>query len=78
MRSCLVAGVTPRLQKVNNRPSGYETDMFQAGGVMPTIVTQAEMKMLAGQQEHVSPTFKPSTFNLLRLTTSRRSGARTN
>jgi len=54
MRSCLVAGVTPRLQKVNNRPSGYETDMFQAGGVTPTIVAQAELKMPAGQQEHGS------------------------
>jgi len=40
------------LQKVNNRPSGYETDMFQAGSVTPTIVTQAEMKMPTGQQEH--------------------------
>ncbi len=40
------------LQKVNNRPGGYETDMFQAGGVTPTIVTQAEMKMPDGQHEH--------------------------
>lgn len=40
------------LQKTNNRPSGYETDMFQAGGVTPQIVTQAEVKATTGQHEH--------------------------
>lgn len=42
------------LHKDNNRPNGYETDMFQAGGVTPQIVTQAEMNMTTGPQEHGS------------------------
>lgn len=42
------------LHKDNNRPSGYETDMFQAGGVTPQIVTQAAMNMTTSQREHGS------------------------
>ncbi len=42
------------LKTNNGRPNGYETDMFQAGGVTPKIVSQVAAPMNMDSHEHGS------------------------